>query len=167
MVFTGNIQISSSHLSLGRDILAPSSSTVDDLEPYVGLARVIRSGPDSSTLAVAQLSHAGRQSPNIAGGRTPFARPSAPSPIPVGTDLPSNGLISRLVHSLLFQTPHELSLTATEAIIQDFVNAAVNLSKAGFDGVQLHCAHGCGLHTAVSIVDVPLTKLYKIYYHNS
>ena len=38
--------------------------------------------------------------------------------------------------------PHKLSEKEIYEIIDDFVAAMVRAKKAGFDGVQLHCAHG-------------------------
>lgn len=38
--------------------------------------------------------------------------------------------------------PHRLSSKEIEKIIDDFVAAMLRAKKAGFDGVQLHCAHG-------------------------
>lgn len=38
--------------------------------------------------------------------------------------------------------PKEMSHTDIQKVIQDFVNAAVLAKKAGFDGVEIHSAHG-------------------------
>ncbi len=73
---------------------------------------------------VAQLCHAGRQSnPKLLRASLPVA----PSPI---TDK-STGI-----------TPRELSKLEIEDIIEDFYRAAMRAKQAGFDGVELHAAHG-------------------------
>ncbi len=39
-------------------------------------------------------------------------------------------------------TPHVMNESEIEEVIQGFVSSAVNLAEAGFDGVELHGAHG-------------------------
>jgi 2,4-dienoyl-CoA reductase (NADPH2) len=70
-----------------------------------------------------QLIHLGRESP---GGQTDFA-PLAPSPIPSprGAD-----------------TPHELSAAEVRMIVDAFARSAATLQAAGYDGVEIHAAHG-------------------------
>lgn len=78
---------------------------------------------EANGTVVAQLNHAGRQTrPDITG--QPLV---APSPIPVkGTE----------------HVPRELSETEILDIIEAYGQAARRAREAGFDGVQLHCAHG-------------------------
>jgi 2,4-dienoyl-CoA reductase-like NADH-dependent reductase (Old Yellow Enzyme family) len=72
---------------------------------------------------VAQISHAGRQtSPEITGQET-----IAPSPVPVRFSP---------------VTPHHMTESEIEDCIQAFAHAAWRVQHAGFDGVQLHAAHG-------------------------
>jgi 2,4-dienoyl-CoA reductase-like NADH-dependent reductase (Old Yellow Enzyme family) len=78
-----------------------------------------------------QIAHAGRQTkPRIAGGT-----PVSPSPV---YD-PSVKL-----------EPRELSGEEIRALIADFVAAARRAKEAGFDGVQLHVAHGYLLSSFIS-----------------
>nr|PZN05356.1 MAG: NADH oxidase [Bacillota bacterium] len=71
-----------------------------------------------------QIHHAGRQTtPGITEG----IQPVAPSPVPCG---------------FLKVQPRELTLEEIEDIIQRFVNTAVRAKTAGFDGIELHGAHG-------------------------
>ena len=83
-----------------------------------------------------QLWHVGRISHSAyqPGGARPIA-PSAirPSPeltcyLPDGTD----------VHP----EPRAMTLDDIEQVIQDYASAAQNALRAGFDGVELHCANG-------------------------
>ena len=143
MVVTGNVQVSSTHLSLGRDISLPDRISEDSLAPFKELASSMLGTVESkrTSLAIMQLSHAGRQSPNFIGGRYPFQRPSGPSPIPVKPT--GQSVVSDLLHSFAFQTPHELSQEEIQDIIAAFVRGARVALKSGFDGVQLHAAHGC------------------------
>jgi len=89
-----------------------------------GLARVARAAHDAGARIVCQLNHAGRQTrPELIGGHQPVA----PSAV---TDRAS-GL-----------TPRALVLDEVEPLIESCVAAARRCHEAGFDGVQLHCAHG-------------------------
>jgi len=98
-----------------------------------------------NSLAIMQLSHAGRQSPNIIGGRRLFVSPMAPSDVAVGarTKRKNRGILTTTLHRLLFQTPRPMSVADIEEVITAFVRGAQVAVKAGFDGVQLHIAHGC------------------------
>jgi 2,4-dienoyl-CoA reductase-like NADH-dependent reductase (Old Yellow Enzyme family) len=71
------------------------------------------------TLAIVQLHHAGNRSPKELIGTDPVC----PS------DDPETGA-------------RALSTEEVEQLISDFVAAAVRCDKAGFDGVELHGAHG-------------------------
>lgn len=96
----------------------------------------------NQTLALMQLSHAGRQSSNFIGGRPPFRAPLAPSAVRVGTNA-DKGLIASLIHKIAFQVPRAMSLEDIHEVISKFARGAEFACRAGFDGVQLHVAHGC------------------------
>lgn len=75
----------------------------------------------------AQISHCGRQSGRNSTGGFLWA--------------PSAG------RSLYFrEKPDTLTLDKTGAIIEDYVRSAEIAKASGFDGVQLHCAHGYLIH---------------------
>jgi len=76
------------------------------------------------TPIVLQIAHCGRQTRKAVTGMPTVA----PSPL---KDFIFNE-----------ERPHELSESEIEIIIGSFVAAAVRARKAGFDGVQLHLAHG-------------------------
>lgn len=87
----------------------------DHLEGLTRLAAGIRA---AGSLSAVQLHHAGLRSPAALVG-TPVA-PSADA-----------------------QTgARELSLAEVEQLVEDFVLAAVRAERAGFDGVEVHGAHG-------------------------
>ena len=143
MIITGNVQVSPKHLSLGRDMVVPGCNTEEALRPFQKLARAIKGkGPDQP-LAIMQLSHAGRQSPNILGGRAPFERPLAPSAIALGSGKRRENIISEIFYWLLFQTPKEMTVQNIDDVVDSFVRGAKLAYLSGFDGVQLHAAHGC------------------------
>jgi 2,4-dienoyl-CoA reductase (NADPH2) len=70
-----------------------------------------------------QLAHLGRESP---GGQTDFA-PMGPSPVPHERD---PGI------------PHEMTRADIRMIVQGFGRSAANFRAGGFDGVEIHGAHG-------------------------
>lgn len=142
MIITGNVQVSPQHLTLGRDIVIPV--TLNDLKPFERLAEVIHGGAEHTfSLAIMQISHAGRQSPNFIGGRPPFVAPLAPSPIRVGASHPGRSALGDLMFHTLFQVPKEMTAVDILHVQSSFVRGALLAQKSGFDGVQLHAAHGC------------------------
>ncbi|MCK2151148.1 NADH:flavin oxidoreductase/NADH oxidase family protein [Marinobacter alexandrii] len=74
-----------------------------------------------------QINHPGRQVFRRMGGRN--LAPSA-----VGLDLGK--------HSSLFDVPKAMSEEEIEDVIQRFADTAVQAQNAGFDGVEIHAAHG-------------------------
>jgi 2,4-dienoyl-CoA reductase-like NADH-dependent reductase (Old Yellow Enzyme family)/thioredoxin reductase len=72
--------------------------------------------------AAIQLQHCGR----LAKSRLSGMQPMAPSPIP------SPG----------GEVPRELTIEEIKSIIGYFADAAVRVKKAGFDGIEIHGAHG-------------------------
>jgi 2,4-dienoyl-CoA reductase (NADPH2) len=70
-----------------------------------------------------QLNHLGREG---VGGASEYA-PVAPSAIRSPRDA---------------STPHPLTAAEIEELIEGFVSGAVNVREAGYDGIELHAAHG-------------------------
>ena len=70
-----------------------------------------------------QLAHLGRESP---GGQTDYV-PMGPSPIPHERD---PGI------------PHEMTTSDIQMIVDAFARSAANFQAAGFDGLEVHSAHG-------------------------
>ncbi|KDQ58681.1 hypothetical protein JAAARDRAFT_676428 [Jaapia argillacea MUCL 33604] len=141
MIITGNVQVSSTHLTLGRDMVVPASLTSETTEPFKSLAAAIHSSsPD--TLAIMQLSHAGRQSPNILGGRLPFVPPLAPSAVQLGSTNRRSSSIGQLVYNFLFQTPRQMLTEDIDNVVVEFVRGATLAAESGFDGAELHASHG-------------------------
>lgn len=162
MVMTGNVQVMQDHISLGRDMIIPAVLTAESINAYECLATSIHQGnsiagaphKEEQTLAIIQLSHAGRQSPNVIGGRRPFVPPLAPSAVPLdfvphgrgssaGFGYLATNAFSSLMHYLMFQTPRQMTRADIEVVIDAFVRGAQLAARSGFDGVEIHGGHGC------------------------
>ena len=153
IIVTGNVEVSADHLTLGRDMTIPKHITDENLLPFKKLSAAIHglyssqgtmSGNSNKTLAIMQLNHPGRQSSNFIGGRGPFKAPLAPSAVRLGGH--QLGFLSSAIHALMFQTPRPMSHVDITEMIQAFVKGAKVAHLSGFDGIQLHVAHGCKLY---------------------
>jgi 2,4-dienoyl-CoA reductase-like NADH-dependent reductase (Old Yellow Enzyme family) len=86
-----------------------------------------------------QINHPGRQSPLGAGTRGFWDKTISPSPIPLRL---GDGLIAKALRSFLFGTPREMTTSDIDNVVEQFASTAQLASKAGFDGVEIHAAHG-------------------------
>ena len=96
------------------------------------------SGPNLSAYLSPALMHYIEKHPEIfveEAGEVPKSGPTAPSAV---------------FDTLLKQTPRALTLEGIETIIDGFAAAAQRAQEAGFDGVQLHAAHGFLLSSFLS-----------------
>ncbi len=93
----------------------------DHIEGYRKLTDSIH---ENGAKVLAQIYHAGRQTDSsLTGG----VQPIAPSPIPC---------------PLMKEMPRELSTKEVYGLIDEFVTVAKRAKEAGFDGVEVHGAHG-------------------------
>ena len=96
-----------------------------------GLSRLAEAIHKYSSRLFLQLSHAGRQTKTRFCGCIPLA-PSA-------------------VYEPIFKiTPREMTGVEIEGVIDDFIQGARRAKEAGWDGVQLHAAHGYLLSSFIS-----------------
>jgi len=101
----------------------PRMAMIDDDRYVPGLARLAAAVKRHGAAVIGQLSHAGRQTKSAITG-LPLVAPSA-VPCPINREL-----------------PRALEVDEIQALEQGFVRAAVRLRAAGFDGVEVHGAHG-------------------------
>lgn len=97
---------------------------IDNASYISGLARLADSIKAYSTRAFIQLFHAGRQTSR---SQTGGIQPVAPSPIPC---------------KITKEIPRELSIAEIKEIENKFIIAAYYAFLAGFEGVEIHAAHG-------------------------
>ncbi len=104
-------------------------------EDISGLKQLVETIHKNGSNVMAQLSHAGGAAKSEITGK-PVLGASAAA-------MPRTGYV-----------PREMSLTDIQKVIDDFAAAAVRAKKAGFDGVEIHSAHGYLLNQFYS----PLTN---------
>lgn len=131
LLITGNIMVDRNHLG------EPGNIVIEDGRALARLTEWTKAAHDGGAAIFAQLNHPGRQSNLLALGH----KPVAPSPVPLA--MPGAA------------TPRELTATEIEDIIDRFATAAAVCEEAGFDGVELHAAHGYLVTQFLS----PLTNL--------
>jgi len=103
---------------------SPRQIAVHDDRFIAGLASLAAAAHGSGPSRVfLQLAHAGRQTKRSLCGTTPVSPSAVHDPV------------SRV-------TPRELGAAEIRELVQAFISAAVRARTAGFDGVQVHAAHG-------------------------
>ncbi len=110
---------------------SPRQTAVYDDRFVEGLARVPASVHRFPSKIFLQIAHAGRQTKEKLCGCVPVSPSAVYDPV------------SKVM-------PRELSGEEIHALVADFVAAAVRAQRAGFDGVQLHAAHGYLLSSFLS-----------------
>jgi 2,4-dienoyl-CoA reductase-like NADH-dependent reductase (Old Yellow Enzyme family) len=121
LLITGNVMVHAQALTV------PGGLVLDDaapLEPYAEWAGAGKAGGAAMWM---QINHPGRQV--LAGMPGVVWGPSA-----VGVELGR--------HSKLFGRPVAMTPEQIEATVARFRTTAVRAAQAGFDGVQIHAAHG-------------------------
>ncbi len=121
MVITGNVMVDKSAMT-GPGGVALEKDT--ELTPFKKWAKIIKS---NGALAVMQINHPGRQVFKAMRGKA-----IAPSAVPLDMGK----------HSKLFAQPREMTCQDIHDVCKRFVQTAKQAEKAGFDGVEIHAAHG-------------------------
>ncbi|KAJ5466778.1 hypothetical protein N7475_004530 [Penicillium sp. IBT 31633x] len=125
VILTGNIMIAYDQLE------SPGNMIIDLENPYSGerfeaFNQLATAAKKHGSLIIGQVSHPGRQTIE---------------------QLQSNPVSASDVQLVMenfgsFGKPHAASEAEIQDIIRRFVHVAVYLQKAGYDGIQLHSAHG-------------------------
>ncbi|KAH7925756.1 FMN-linked oxidoreductase [Leucogyrophana mollusca] len=123
IIITGNIQIKKDHLEASGNAIIDRDLPSDYVAEFRKLASASKS---CGSLLLGQLSHPGRQV-SITIQPDPESASDVEQP-------PAGGMV--------FGRPTPLSREGIRDIVHRFAHAASVLHDAGFDGVQLHCAHG-------------------------
>lgn len=125
VLITGNTPVDRQHLEHAGNVVLDEKS---DLDAFRKLTKTAKAG---GAKLLIQLAHAGRQTPAAIN----------PQPLSISdVKLDLNG----------YAHPKEASEHDFESVIQQFVTSAQLAEEAGFDGVEVHAAHGYLLSSALS-----------------
>jgi len=126
LILTGNVMIEYDQLEAAGNPIIPRDAPFqgERFERFSAMAKEAKKG---GSLVHAQLSHPGRQ----------VADHIQPNPISA-----SDVQLEGNVMGQTFAKPRPMEKKDFEAVIEGFAHAAEYCYKAGFDGVQLHGAHG-------------------------
>ncbi|MGM8889230.1 NADH:flavin oxidoreductase/NADH oxidase family protein [Psychrobacter sp. 1Y1] len=142
LLITGNVMVD------GRAMTGPGGVVLDkhsEIAPFRAWANAAK---HNNTQVWMQLNHPGRQVYAAMGG-------DVLSPSDVAIDLGK--------HSHLFGKPRTMTQQDIDQLIQRFADSALKAEQAGFDGVQIHAAHGYLISQFLS----PLTNKRKDKYGGS
>ena len=118
LLITGNVMVDRRALGEPRNVVVEDDRDFAALQSWASAAKV------GGNAAWVQINHPGRQSPRYLS-----TKPVAPSPV----DLKLFGQ---------FASPRALTSEEIHEIIERFATTAETVVRAGFDGVQIHSAHG-------------------------
>ncbi|WP_298445185.1 NADH:flavin oxidoreductase/NADH oxidase family protein [uncultured Ferrimonas sp.] len=121
LIITGNVMIDPSAMTGPGGVVLTAASTLAPFQQWATHAKA------NGSKVWMQLNHPGRQV--YANMGTDVVAPSA-VPLDLGK------------HSKRFGQPRALTHAEIEQVIERFVNSAKQARAAGFDGVQIHAAHG-------------------------
>ncbi|TPX36161.1 hypothetical protein SmJEL517_g01655 [Synchytrium microbalum] len=141
MIITGNVPVDRKHMEAARN-MALEARDEKHLDLYKQYAEACK---QYGCLAVMQISHAGRQTP----------KPVNPTPL-----APSNIKLSGAFGQFA-ATPRAMTTEDIYETRGKFIVTAKLAQKAGFDGVQIHSAHGYLLSEFMNpLVNVGRTDQY-------
>ena len=130
LLITGNVQVDRHHLERpGNVVLQNGNAPPDARAVFEQWADAARSGGGKVWM---QLSHAGRQTPALVN-----PHPYAPSAVPLA--IPGR-----------FGSPLQMPESLIKHLVGSFARASAVAQAYGFDGVQVHAAHGYLLSSFLS-----------------
>ena len=121
LLITGNVMVD------GRAMTGPGGIVLEKDSAIAPFKAWAQAAKKNNTQVWMQINHPGRQVYAAMGGEVL-------SPSEVAVDLGK--------HSHLFGKPRAMTHEDIEQLVQRFVDTAVKAEQAGFDGVQIHAAHG-------------------------
>lgn len=122
MQITGNVVVDRRNLERPGNIVIDGPQSDQARAALSAMAEAAKSG---GSPVIMQISHAGRQTPKSVN-----ERPSAPSSVKL--EMPGGQ----------FGVPREMSEKEVRETIGKFAHAAKVAHETGFDGIQIHAAHG-------------------------
>jgi 2,4-dienoyl-CoA reductase-like NADH-dependent reductase (Old Yellow Enzyme family) len=125
LLISGNVMVDGAALEAPRNVVIENDRHLGQLRRWAAVTE------RTDTKFVMQLSHPGRQT--MRGNALPGRRQTVVGPSAVSLAVGGRGV---------FQTPRALADAEVHEIIERFAVAATVAADAGFDGVQVHAAHG-------------------------
>lgn len=121
LIITGNVMVD--HLAM----TGPGGLVLETDTPIAPFAQLAKRAKSGGARVWMQINHPGRQVFAKMGGKVLS---------------PSDIALNMGKHSGLFGQPKAMTETQINDVIQRFVITATRAQEAGFDGVQIHAAHG-------------------------
>ena len=146
LILTGNIMIDLEHLEAGGNAIIPKDASFEG-ERFDAFKKLASATKTKGALIYGQLSHPGRQAPEEIQPHPVSASDVQLEKNPIGS----------------FGKPIALTSEGIQDIVEKFAHSAEFLHKAGFDGAELHGAHGYLLSQFLS----PTTNLRNDRYGGS
>lgn len=119
LIITGNVMVDGDELGEPNNVVLENDTDLDQFRAWTSAAK------KHGAQIWAQINHPGRQAPSAISRVT--VAPSA---------------IKLKMGNLAFREPHALTDFEIRGIIKKFARTAALCKEAGFDGVQIHGAHG-------------------------
>ncbi|MDX1757011.1 MAG: NADH:flavin oxidoreductase/NADH oxidase family protein [Marinobacter sp.] len=120
LLITGNVMIDRRHIGEPQNVVLEDDRDMDRLKQWA------QAGSRNGNHIWMQLNHPGKQSPRMLN-----KDPVSPSAVPFRKDMRG-----------MFATPRALTEPEIQDIIDRFARSAALAEQAGFQGVQIHGAHG-------------------------
>ncbi|KAL8933264.1 MAG: hypothetical protein Q9216_006444 [Gyalolechia sp. 2 TL-2023] len=146
-ILTGNVMLEYDQLEAAGNPIIPGTAPFSG-ERFEAFKELAVASKAHGSLIIGQMSHPGRQCE------------SRINPDPVSA---SDVQLEGQVMGMQFNKPHPASLEEIKTITESFIHAAEYLQQAGYDGIQLHGAHGYLLSQFLS----PTTNLRTDQYGGS
>ena len=128
LILTGNIMVEYDHIEAPGNPIVPQDAPADPSDDrFQAFKEMASAAKAHGSLFVAQISHPGRQ---------------VESRIQKNPVSASDIQLEGTVMGMQFGKPHAASQQEIDHIIAGFTHAATYLHAAGYDGIQLHGAHG-------------------------
>ncbi|KAK6366986.1 hypothetical protein LTS17_010537 [Exophiala oligosperma] len=126
LILTGNIMVDYDNLESPGNMIIPPGAPFEG-ERFEAFKELATQSKAHGSLIVGQVSHPGRQ----------ITQRLSADPVSA-----SDVQLEGEVMGMRFAKPHAASLAEIKDIIERFTHAAEYLHRAGYDGIQLHGAHG-------------------------
>ena len=125
-ILTGNVMIHPEHLEAAGNPIIPPDAPFSG-ERFEAFKQLAEAAKCKGSIVVGQLSHPGRQ----------VAESIQPHPISA-----SDVQLEGEKMGMTFAKPRPMTKEDIKQVIEQFAHAAEFLHKAGYDGAELHAAHG-------------------------